>query len=145
MSATDSRGQTTFKFFKRGLSPFLSPLPLLVLLPALLFIVTGLRWLVDPAGVAPEFGLVLGEGVGLSSQVGDMSGFFLTLDICMLVALVSGRRAWYYPPTLLLLLAALGRVIAWLLHDAALAPQIAVEILVAGILLVASRRLAREA
>ena len=120
-------------------------LSVLVFLPAVLFVVTGLRWLVDPAGVAPEFGLVLGEGLGLSSQVGDMSGFFLTLGICMLVALVTGRRAWYYPPALLLLLTAIGRVIAWLLHDAALAPQIGVEILVTVILLVASRRLAREA
>ena len=90
-------------------------------------------------------GLVLGEGLGLSSQVGDMSSFFLTLGICMLVALVSGRRAWYYPPILLLLLAAVGRVVAWLLYDAALAPQIGLEILVAAILLVAARRLAREA
>ena len=120
-------------------------LSVLVLLPAILFVVTGLRWLVDPAGVAPEFGLVLGEGLGLSSQVGDMSSFFLTLGICMLVALVSGRRAWYYPPILLLLLAAVGRIIAWLLYDAALAPQIGLEILVAAILLVAARRLAREA
>jgi hypothetical protein len=120
-------------------------LRVLVLVPAILFVVTGLRWLVDPAGVAPEFGLVLGEGLGLSSQVGDMSSFFLTLGICMLVALVSGRRVWYYPPILLLLLAAVGRVVAWLLYDAALAPQIGLEILVAAILLVAARRLAREA
>ena len=119
-------------------------LGVLVLLPAILFVITGVRWLVDPAGVAPEFGLVLGEGLGLSSQVGDMSGFFLTLGICMLAALVSGRRIWYYPAVLLLLLTAVGRVIAWLLHDAALAPQIGVEVVVAVILLVASRRLARE-
>ena len=118
---------------------------MLVLSPAVLFVVTGLHWLIDPAGIAPEFGLVLGEGLGLGSQVGDMSGFFLTLGICMLVALVSGRRAWYYPPALLLLLTAVGRVIAWLLHDAALASQIGVEVVVAVILLVASRRLAQEA
>ena len=120
-------------------------LALLVLAQALLFIVTGVRWLVAPAGIAPGFGLVLGEGLGLSSQVGDMSGFFLTLGICMLAALVSGRRTWYYPAVRLLLLTAVGRVIAWLLHDAALAPQIGAEIAVALILLVASRRLAREA
>jgi hypothetical protein len=119
-------------------------LGLLVLLPAVLFVVTGLRWLVDPAGVAPEFGLLLGEGLGLSSQVGDMSGFFLTLGICMLVALVTRRRAWFYPPVLLLVLTAIGRVVAWLLHDAALAPQIAVEVVVAVLLLVASHRLALE-
>ena len=119
-------------------------LSVLVLLPAVLFVVTGLRWLIDPAGIAPEFGLVLGEGLGLSSQVGDMSGFFLTLGICMLVALVSGRSAWYDLPALLLMLTAVGRVIAWLLHDAALASQIGVEVVVAMILLVASRRLAQE-
>ena len=117
----------------------------LVFLPAILFLVTGLRWLVDPAGVAPEFGLVLGDGLGLSSQVGDMLSFFLTMGICMLLALVTGRRVWYYPPAMLLLLTAIGRLIAWLLHDAALAPQIGVEVVVAVILLVASRRLAEEA
>ena len=115
-----------------------------VLLPAILFIVTGLRWLLAPAGIAPEFGIVLGEGLGLSSQVGDMSAFFLTLGVCMLMALVTGRRLWYYPPALLLALTAVGRVIAWLFHDAALASQIGVEVLVALILLVASQRLARE-
>ena len=120
-------------------------LALLVLLPAILFVVTGVRWLVAPAGIAPEFGLVLGEGLGLSSQVGDMSGYFLTLGFCMLLALVSGRRIWYFPPALLLFATAVGRLIAWLIHDAALAPQIGVELLVTAILLLASRQLAREA
>ena len=117
-------------------------LKLLVLLPAILFLVTGLRWLLAPAGVAPEFGLSLAQGVGLSSQVGDMSAFFLLLGICMLTALVNERRTWYYPPVILLLLTALGRILAWLLHDAALAVDlIAPEIVVSVILLVASRRL----
>ena len=117
-------------------------LKVLVLLPALLFVVIGLRWLVAPAAVAPMFGLTLADGVGLSSQVGDMSAFFLTAGICMLVALVSGRRSWYYPPVLLLLLTAIGRLLAWLVHDASLAMDlIGIEILVAVILLVASRRL----
>lgn len=117
-------------------------LKLLVALPAILFLVTGLRWLLAPAGVAPQFGLTLEEGVGLSSQVGDMSAFFLLLGICMLTALVSGRRSWYYPPIILLSLTALGRILAWLLHDAALAMDlIAPEIIVTVILLAASRRL----
>ena len=121
-------------------------LKLLVLLPAILFLVTGIRWLVAPAGVAPQFGLTLGHGVGLSSQVGDMSGFFLTLGVCMLTALVTGRRSWYYPPILLLSITALGRIVAWLFHDAALAVDlIAPEVVVSIILLVASRRLADEA
>lgn len=117
-------------------------LKVLVLLPALLFMVTGLRWLVAPAGVAPDFGLTLGEGVALSSQVGDMAGFFLTLGSCMLIALISGRRSWYYPAIMLLAITAVGRIVAWMVHDATLALNlIAPEVVVSIILLVASRRL----
>jgi hypothetical protein len=121
-------------------------LRILVLLPAVMFLVTGIRWLVAPAGVAPMFGLTLGEGVALSSQVGDMAGFFLTLGGCMLVALVSGRRSWFYPPIMLLSITALGRILAWLLHDATLALDlIGPEVLISVLLLVASVRLPEEA
>ena len=121
-------------------------LKILVLLPAILFLVTGLRWLVAPAGVAPMFGLTLDQGVGLSSQVGDMSAFFITLASCMLIALISGRRIWYYPAIMLLSITAVGRVLAWLVHDATLALDlIAPEVIVSVILLVASRRLPEKA
>jgi hypothetical protein len=120
-------------------------LKLLVLLPAILFVVTGVRWLVAPAGIAPDFGLTLAEGIGLSSQIGDMAGFFLTLGSCMLIALIIEHRSWYYPPMMLLAITALGRIVAWLLHDATLAvSQIMVEVTVALILLLASRRLPQE-
>ena len=114
----------------------------IVLLCGVLFIITGLRWLLAPAGVAPEFGLVLSTGVGLSSQIGDMSAFFLTLGVCILMGLTTQRTIWYYPPIILLSLTAVGRVLAWLLHDAALATDlIAPEVIIALILLIASRRL----
>ena len=117
----------------------------LVLLPAVLFIFTGARWLVAPGDVAATLGLGLGEGLGRSSLIGDMSGFFLTLGSCMLIALITQRRVWYYPPILLLAITALGRIVAWLIHDAALAgPQIMVELVVGCILLAASRRLPQE-
>ena len=117
----------------------------IVLLCGVLFIVTGLRWLLAPAGVAPEFGLALSTGVGLSSQIGDMSAFFLTLGVSILMGLTTGRAIWYYPPMVLLSLTAVGRILAWLLHDAALATGlIAPEVIVALILLIASRRLATQ-
>ena len=118
----------------------------LVLVFAVSFLITGLRWLVAPVGVAPTFGLTLDQGVGLSSQVGDMSAFFLTLATCLLIAVISGRRSWYYPAIMLLSFTAIGRILAWLVHDAALALDlIAPEMVVSIILLVASRRLAKEA
>jgi len=114
----------------------------IVLLCGVLFIITGLRWLLAPAGVAPDFGLVLSTGVGLSSQIGDMSAFFLTLGVCILMGLTTQRTIWYYPPIILLSLTAVGRVLAWLLHDAALATDlIAPEVIIALILMIASRRL----
>ena len=117
-------------------------LKVLVLLPAILFLVMGLRWLVAPAGMAPMLGLTLDQGVGLSSQVGDMSGYFLTLGSCMLIALISGRRSWYYPAIMLLSITAVGRILAWLVHDATLALDLIVpELLVSVILLLASRLL----
>ena len=115
---------------------------ILVLLPGVLFLVTGLRWLLAPAAVAPEFGLMLGSGIGLSSQIGDMSAFFLTLGVCILMGLTTQRSIWYYPPIILLSLTAIGRTLAWLLHDAALATDLIVpEVVVALILFLASRYL----
>jgi len=117
----------------------------LVTLPAILFIVMGIRWLVDPAGIAPEFGFALAEGLGRSSQIGDMSGYFLTGGICMLLGVVSGQRIWYYPPMIMLSLTALGRVLAWLVHDASFAAdKIAPEVIISLILLVAATRLRKE-
>ena len=119
---------------------------LLVMLFGILFLVTGLRWLLAPAGIAPDFGLALGSGIGLSSQVGDMSAFFMTLGVCILMGLTTQRSVWYYPPIILLSLTALGRVLAWLIHDAALATQlIAPEVIVSLVLLFASRRLPSRA
>ncbi|MEQ9450186.1 MAG: hypothetical protein RJQ07_01260 [Pseudomonadales bacterium] len=114
----------------------------LVVLPGLLFVVMGVRWLVDPAGIAPSLGLTLETGFGLSSQVGDFAAFFLVVGLSILIAVVTRRRTWYYPPAMLLLVAAIGRIVAWLVHDAALVPQtIAFELVIAGLLLVASRLL----
>lgn len=75
--------------------------------------------------------IVNGPGLRRSMQVGDLAAFFLTLGRSMLIALISRRRSWYYPPMILLSIATLGRIIAWLLDDATLAvPQIAVEVTV---------------
>ena len=118
---------------------------LVVFLLGLLFVVLGLRWLVNPAGIAPELGLALEDGVGLSSQIGDLSAFFLVVGLCVWVALVKRERQWYYPAVMLLLLAATGRIIAWVFHGAALTvDMIAVELIVSVILLVASRLLIKN-
>ena len=114
----------------------------LVALPAILFVVTGLRWAVDPSGAAIALGMTLLDGIGRSSQIGDVGAMFLSMGIMMLIALVTAKRPWFYAPALLLSLIAVFRLLAWLAHDAALAmDMILVELVVAGILLFAASKL----
>ncbi len=118
-------------------------LQIVVALSAVVFASIGLRWLVAPEGVATEFGMTLMEGLGLSSQIGDLGAFFLSLAIFILLALNTGRKIWYYPPIILLGLTAIMRIMAWMFHGASLAiDMIAVEIICCAILYIASIRLA---
>jgi len=121
-------------------------LRVLVALPGIFFVVMGLRWLVDPAGAAGDMDMELLDGIGRSTQIGDLATFFLALGMMILVGLITSQRRWFHVPALMLLGAAIFRVLAWLLHDAALAGQlIALELVVACLLLVAASRLtARE-
>ena len=120
-------------------------LRVLVALPGILFVITGLRWLVDPTAAAAQFGMPLLDGLGRSSQIGDMSSFFLTLGVLILIALISAKRVWYYPPVMLLFFTAMARILAWLVHGAAPAvAMIAAEVIIACLLLFASRQLAER-
>jgi hypothetical protein len=119
-------------------------LRILVTLPAVLFVVMGLRWITDPTGAATMVGMSLMDGVGRSSQIGDLGAFFLAMGIMMLLALITARRTWFYAPALMLALVAVLRILAWLLHGAALAlDAIVVEVVVATVLLLASSRLSQ--
>lgn len=113
-------------------------------IPAILFVVMGLRWLVNPEGVAPELGLTIETGLGLSSQIGDLAAFFLVLGLTILIALVTNKRIWFYPPVMLLTITAVGRLVAWLVHGAAFAPQMIVSEIVVALLILAGARFLAE-
>lgn len=120
-------------------------LSVVVALPGVLFVIMGLRWLVDPAGIAPSLGLTLQTGFGLSSQIGDLAAFFLVAGLSILLAVVTRQQIWFYPAVMLLSIAAVGRVVAWIAHGAALVPQtILFEVVIAGLLLVAARILPQK-
>jgi uncharacterized membrane protein len=120
-------------------------LRLVVALPGIFFVVTGLRWVVAPAGVAPEFGMPVLEGVGLSTQIGDLGAFFIALGLFILIGLVTQKRSWFYASAMLLGFAAVFRVLAWLFHGASFTPDmIAVELAITGLLLFAASRLPTE-
>jgi hypothetical protein len=116
-----------------------------VALLGVLFLTTGLRWLVAPEGVAAQLGMPLLDGVGRSAQIGDMGAFFLALGLFVICALTTAKRVWFYPAIVLLGLAALSRTVAWLFHGAPLAVDVIVpEVLITLLLLFASPRLAEQ-
>ena len=111
-------------------------------LVGILFVVTGLRWIVDPAGAAASMDMELLDGLGRSTQIADLGTFFLALGMMVLVGVITLQRRWFHVPVLMLFGAAILRVLAWLLHDATLAGElIALEVVVGCVLLFTASRL----
>lgn len=101
-----------------------------------------LGWITVPARAAAGLGMPLLEGMGRSTQIGDLMAFFLVAGATAVIGALPGRSAVLYVPASLLAAAALGRTLAWALHGASFAAAfIAVEVLGALLLLAAARRL----
>jgi hypothetical protein len=117
-------------------------LRILLVLPAIAFLVTGLRFATAPAGAAKGLAMPLLDGAARSSQIGDVGALFLGMGVMILTALVTLTREWFIAPAMLLALIAMLRILAWLFHDAALLMQMIIpEVAIASLLLLASRTL----
>jgi len=117
-------------------------LQVLIALPGILFLFLGIRWIIDPEKAANALGMPLLDGIGRSTQVGDMTAFFLSVGFLIFGGLITAKRVWFYAPVMMLGLAACFRVVAWIVHDAALAiALIAPEIIIAALLYFASARI----
>ena len=111
----------------------------IVALLGLLFVFIGLRWLIDPAGIANNLGMPLLEGLGRSSQIGDFGAFFAAGGSMVIIGGIVQERAWFYAPAMMLGGAAVFRTLGWMMQGAALAvPQIAIELVLAALLVFAA-------
>lgn len=118
-------------------------LRIIVALTGLLFVALGIRWLIDPAASATDLGMPLLEGLGRSTQIGDLGAFFFSGGLMVIIGLLTDRRGWLLAPALLVGSTAIFRVIAWLAHDAAFATQqIVVEVVITTLLVAAAQVLA---
>jgi len=114
-------------------------------IPALAFLFIGFNWLLDPTSAAESLGMVLQEGVGRSSQLGDMTAFFLGGSAMIILGLSSQNRTWLLAAAMTVSLAAVFRVVAWLFHDAILAIDlIGAEIIFAGLILLSASKIRPE-
>jgi uncharacterized membrane protein len=74
-----------------------------------------------------------------------MAAFFLSGSFMIFIGLITDKRIWLLAPAMVVGLTAICRILAWLLHDAALPMNlIAPEILFCLILLLVASRLPQE-
>ena len=107
-----------------------------------LFLINGLQWIISPATIAEQLGMPLLEGVGLSTQIGDMGSFFITVGAMTLIGVITQTRHWFYAPSMLLLMAALYRTLSAALYGAPFViSAIAVEVVVGLFLIFAGPRI----
>ena len=85
-------------------------LRIIVALPAILFLIIGLQWAVDPAAAAESLGMPLLDGLGRSSQMADTGALFIAMGLMILSGLLTGTKTWFYAPALMLFLAAALRL-----------------------------------
>lgn len=107
-------------------------------IPAVVFLIIGVFWVLQPGIMAENFGMVLSSGLGLSSQIGDLGSYFVSSALMIFYGIYTNNTNWFYPPILIMLLTALFRTLSTLLHDAPFAADmIGSEILFSGILIYA--------
>lgn len=106
------------------------------------FVLQGLAWLVDPTRAAAGLGMPLLDGLARSTQVGDLSAFFLVAGATMLIGSRPGRARLLYVPAALIGGAAVTRTLAWALHGADFAALfITIEVVIGCVLLRAASAL----
>tara|TARA_B100000530_G_C15635589_1_gene360076 strand:- start:223 stop:600 length:378 start_codon:yes stop_codon:yes gene_type:complete len=111
-------------------------LRIVVGLIGILFFLNGLQWIISPANVAESLGMPLLEGVGLSTQIGDLGSFFITVGAMTLIGAITTTRHWFYAPSMLLLVAALYRTLSTLLYGAPFVMSAIVVEVVVGLFLI---------
>jgi len=115
---------------------------ILATLPGVLFAAQGLNWIFDPASAAESLGMPLLDGIGRSTQIGDLAAFFFAMSAMILVGVVRLEPRWLRAAALLVGGAAVMRTLAWAIHDAAFATRfIAIEVAIAALLLFSASRL----
>lgn len=103
-------------------------------MPAVLLLAIGARWLIDPAGAAGSMGMPLLDGLARSSQIGDLSAFFLVTGALIAFGVIRERPGPLWVASALLTVTALARCIAWAAHGADFAGSaIAIEVVSAAL------------
>ncbi len=119
----------------------------LIGLMILLFLVMGAGFYLDPVRAAARIGLEAMNLTGMNAIHGDLGGLFVGLALLLVLGLLRPASVWLLAVAAMLATIALGRLLGFALtgsssDDALLA--LAVEVICVLILVLGSRRLARD-
>ena len=108
---------------------------------AAMLLMLGVRWVVDPAGASEALGMVLLDGAGRATQIGDLASFFLGTGVMLVYGALRRVPTLLVAGALMIGVVAAFRVLAWAVHGAAFTLEaiiIEVLILAAGLALAKS-------
>ena len=106
---------------------------------------TAAGWLLDPETAAGSLGMSYMDGIGRSTQVGEISAFFVFLVVMCIAGAVTRVGHYLRSAGLLLLLTAVFRTTAWALHGAEFATIFIVfEIVMAGLLFFCAAKISQR-
>jgi hypothetical protein len=106
---------------------------------------TAMRFAFTPAGAAERLGMPLLEGVGASTQLGDIGALFLAVAVLVALGQRPGHARLLLAPAILVGCAAVMRTVVFLTGHAPFAAQFIVpEAVMAGLLFAAARARANE-
>jgi hypothetical protein len=115
-------------------------------LVAAVMAITAVTWVFDPAAAAMSLGMPYLEGMGRSSQIGDVGALFMFMVIMCVMGAITRVGHYLQSAGLVLLLIAIFRTLAWAVYDAELAGLfIAVELVCAAVLFFSASRIGRRA
>lgn len=102
----------------------------IAILPGIPMILIGIGLIFDPEQALASLSMPMLEGLALSTQLGDMTSFFLCTGAFIFMGAIKAAPRWLYAGAALFTIAALSRLLAWQVHgaDLAIAP-IAVEVI----------------
>ena len=101
-------------------------------------------WITNPSAASNALGMQYLEGIGRSTQIGDFSAFFIGVGIFCLLGSIFKNISFLISAVIILLSAAIMRIIAWQIYGADFAAIfIGVEI-IASIMIIISIVLFRK-
>lgn len=106
-------------------------------------LVMAVRWVFDPAGAAEALQMVLMEGAGRNSQIGDVGAFFFGMGGFAAYGVWKKRPEFLFSAAFLIATAAVLRVFSGFMHDApTIWSAVVFEVVVATVWITYGRKLA---